>query len=235
MSLEEIIKTFGVLPTALTAAAAIIVPFITFILGRINEDYKVKFEYRTFVMLDEITGTYHLRNNPLVQRGAKLLLPKSYDGLQKFIKEKRLHLDDNFTGTSRFNYLQIKTIGKSIITGGHVKITLGNADESIIETSLPFMTPNDEVYIPLDINYGDVSGNNYGIKKIDISYQLQTGQRMKYKSVRTFHEENETTIKDSHSVKKFHLFYWEIQSSKNKNMGWNYLNLNTNKEKNSSE
>ncbi|PRS09035.1 hypothetical protein C6X95_18575 [Bacillus pumilus] len=235
MGLDEIIKTFGVLPTALTAAAAIIVPFITFILGRINEDHKVKFEYRTFVVINEITGTYHLRNYPLVQRGARLLLPKSYDALEKFIKGNRLHLDSNFINTSRFNYLQIKTIGKSIITGGHAKIKLGNADESIIETSLPFMSPNDEVYIPLDTNYGDVHGQNYGIKRIDISYQLQTGQRMKYKSVRTFHEGNETTIKDSHSVKRFHLFYWEIQSAKNKNMGWNYLNLNTNKEKNSSE
>ncbi|MFP7312754.1 hypothetical protein, partial [Bacillus safensis] len=235
MSLDEIIKTFGVLPTALTAAAAIIVPFITFILGRINEDLKVKFEYRTYVVLDEITGGYQLRDHPLVKRGAKLLLPKSYDGLEKFITDNRLHLDSDFTGASRFNYLQIKTIGKSIITGGHVEIELDNSAKSIIETSLPFMSPNDEVYIPLDINYGDVHGRKYGIKRIDISYQLQTGQRMKFKSIRTFRVGNETTIRDSHSVKKFRLFYWKTQSSKNKNMGWNYLNLNTNKEKSSSE
>ncbi|AOL27384.1 hypothetical protein NRS6186_09370 [Bacillus subtilis] len=233
--MDELIKTFGVLPTALTAAAAIIVPFITFILGRINEDHKVKFEYRTFMVMDEITGKYHLKNAPFVKKGSKLLLPKSYESLEKFIIGKRLDQDENFTDVSRFNYLQVRTVGKSIITGGYIKIKLGNDDESIIETSLPFMLPDDEVYIPLDITHENVTNRKYGIKRIDVWYQLQTGQRMKYKSVRSFkEEENETIIKDSHSVKKFHLYYWKIQNLRGKNMGWYYLNLNKSEQKNPS-
>ncbi|MFJ9291041.1 hypothetical protein [Bacillus halotolerans] len=226
--MDEFIKTFGVLPTALTAAAAIIVPFITFILGRINEDHKVKFEYRTFMVMDQITAKYHLKNAPFVKRGAKLLMPKSYESLEKFIIGKRLDEDENFTDVTRFNYLQIRTVGKSIITGCYIKIKLGNDEESIIESSIPFMLPEEEIYIPLDIKYSDVMNRAYGIKRIDVWYQLQTGQRMKYKSIRSFNQkDNETIIKDTHSVKKYHLFYWRIQNIRAKNMGWYYyLNLN---------
>ncbi|MDZ5669677.1 hypothetical protein [Bacillus stercoris] len=225
--MEELIKTFGVIPTALTAIAAIIVPFITLVLGRINEDHKVKFEYRTFMVMDEVRGKYHLKNSVLVKEGSKLHLPKSYEGLERYIILNKLDENENFTDISQFNYLLIKTVDKSIIIGGYIKIKLSNDEESIIESSLPFMLPEDEVYIPLDIDYGNVSHRKYGIKRIDVSYQLQTGQHMKYKSIRSFNEkENETIIKEIYSIKKFHLFYRKIQNRRSKNMEWSYLNIN---------
>lgn len=86
--MDELIKTFGVLPTALTAAAAIIVPFITFILGRINEDHKVKFEYRTFMVMDEITGKYHLKML-LCKEGVQVIIAKELREFREIYNRKK--------------------------------------------------------------------------------------------------------------------------------------------------
>ena len=217
----------GTIPTLITAIAAITVPFITFFLGRVNENYKTRLEYRTFLLIDEIKGQYHLKN-ALVKAGSKLLLPKSYESLENFISWKKLDRDPNFTDVNKFNYLQIKSLGKSIIIGGFIKITLDNDEETLIETVLPLLEPNGEVYVPLDVNYGNVSGKPYGVKKIWIEYQLQTGQKMKFVSKRNFKKE-QTVVKDSYWIKRFHLKYFRIHNLKSKNASWYYLNLNKEK------
>src|SRR4051812_7577528 len=69
--------------------AALLVPFLTFFLGRLGNYQDRKLKYRTFIETDEIMATFKLKNyKNKIEEGTRLLIPKEYKSLEKEIDQK---------------------------------------------------------------------------------------------------------------------------------------------------
>lgn len=204
--------------------AALIAPFITFFLGRMASNFDKKLNHRTYLMIDEIQANYKLKNYKHFKDGTKLILPDSFKPLE--LKLDQLIKSGNFTPSeSKMNFLKIKPFGESIITSGWVQLYLKstyNGEKWTVETNLPILGKNEEIFIAIDkVEY---LTTEHLIEKIIIEYTTQANEKILYKSFRRKNKDNEILITESHSVKKYKLFYKKIQNSKTCNMEWLFLN-----------
>ncbi|MFD6206744.1 hypothetical protein [Peribacillus sp. NPDC060253] len=203
--------------------AALLVPFITFYLGRLGSYKDRKLKYRTFLDVDELVAKYRLENLPNLKNGTKLIIPKEHKSLEEEINDqiKQRKYDSNNT----LNYLKISPLGESIITSGWLKVEMRSTKEKekwYLVCSLPIIKKDEEVYIPTDqidkLNY------EYYISEIKVKYQTQAGEKLLFKRSSRKNKKNETVVKDSHGVKKWNLFYYGIQNTNGSNAEWIFLN-----------
>ncbi|MDG4655547.1 hypothetical protein P6P90_04755 [Ectobacillus antri] len=209
--------------------AALLVPFITFFLGRLGSNKDRKLKYRTFIDIDEIVANYKLKNLPDVKNGTKLIIPEEYKGLEKEVDAR---IKRNELISTKFNFLKIKPLGESIVTSGWISIKMRSTtgkERWSLSTSLPIISKDEEIYLPTDRL--DKLNVEYYLEEIKIKYQTQVGEKLIFKSTRRKNKGNETVVKDSHSVKRFLLFSYDIQNSKGKNAEWIFLNNEKDKDK----
>lgn len=220
----SLMETFWKLLTA-----ALLVPFITFFLGRIGSYKDRILEYRTFLDVDELMAKNKLENLPNLKNGTKLIIPKEYKSLEEEINGQiKLNKYDSNT---KFSYLKIRPLGKSIITSGWLKVEMRSTkgiEKWYLICSLPIIEKDEEVYIPTDRI--DKLNIEYYIAEVTVKYQTQAGEKLLFKRSSRRNKNNETVVKDSHSVKKWKLFYCGIQNTKGSNAEWIFLN--SDKEKN---
>ncbi|PEM90661.1 hypothetical protein CN639_11030 [Bacillus toyonensis] len=204
--------------------AVLLVPFITYFLGRLGNNTDRILEYRTFLDIDEVKANYKLKNMPNLKSGTKLIIPEEFRSLKEEI-DNRIKNKTYNTANYELLYLKIKSFGKSIVTSGLVSVTLRSVDKKEswnLDVSLPILEENEEIFIPL--NRLDFPEIEIYIEEIKIKYRTQSGEKMLYQSTREKNKINETVVKDSYSVKKFNLFYYAIDKNKGRNAGWIYLN-----------
>ncbi|WP_141536327.1 hypothetical protein [Priestia megaterium] len=203
--------------------AALVVPFITFALGRLGNGADRKLEYRTFVDVGEVTANYKLKNMPNLKSGTKLITPKEYSSLEKEI-EKRIKTNRLNPTTVQLIYLKVKTFGKSIVTSGTIGIKMRSADKTdswSLDISLPILEPNEEIYIPLDrLDKYEVE---YYVEEVRVKYRTQSGERIFYRNLSQKNAYDKTVTINSYKVKKFNLFYFAIDKNKGRNAGWIFL------------
>lgn len=206
--------------------AALLVPFITYFLARIGNYNDRKLEYRTFIETDEIVASYKLKNLPNLKNGTRLIIPEEYKDFDNYIN------NSDPSSFSKCNYLKIKTFGKSIITGVWISVTMKSNDRKKIwdlDISIPIIDVNEEIFIPIDRfdNYGE----DFYTGEIKINYQTQTGEKLLYKCIQSRNRRNETVVTNSHYLKKYHLFYRNINKNKGSNISWIFLNTDKDKAK----
>lgn len=213
---ETIELLWSLLPVAL------LVPFVTFFLGRVGTSTERKLEYRTFLYIDEITAKHNLKNMPAIKSGTKLFKPYEYQVLENRLatqgQDEILNID-NF----EFKYLKIQSFGKSIVMSGSISIQMNNKSESekwYLNVSLPILDVNEEIYIPVE--RVEMLGINYYIKEVVINYRTQSGEEMRFKSI-SEHTAESSIVKNIYSVKKFKLFFRPIDKYKGNNMQWSFL------------
>lgn len=227
IDVETIELLWKILPVAL------IVPFITFFLGRLGNHRDRKLKYRTFIETDEILATYKLKDyKKNTEKGTRILIPKEYKSLEKDIKQKIEKETRDALGLSgatkilnkSWNYLKIKPLGESITTSCFIEIEMKCIQDETqkwdLKLSLPILKQNEEIFIPTDrLDKLDIE---YYISLIKISYQTQVGDKMLYKSIRN-RENGETIIEETHSIKSYFFFNQKIQSKKGSNIEWIFL------------
>jgi hypothetical protein len=209
--------------------AALLVPFITFFLGRLGNNLDKKLEYRTFLDVAELTANYKLKNMPNIKNGTKLIIPNEFSSLEKEI-DSRIKNNTIMPAKAQLVYLKVKSFGKSIITSGSVSITIRSVDKQDswnLDISLPILEVNEEVYIPMD--RFDKYEVEFYIEQILIKYRTQSGEKMLYKSTRRKNDNFETVVKNSISVKKLNLYYYAIDKNNGRNAGWIFLNTEKDK------
>ncbi|MGM0887180.1 MAG: hypothetical protein ACQEW5_09460 [Bacillota bacterium] len=197
---------------------SLLVPIIAFFLGRFGHYTDRKLEYRTFLESDPITAIYKLKNMPNIKSGTRLLIPDEYISLKKEIDT------GSIPPTVKLTYLKIKSYGKSIVTNVWISVTLRDDDTKkswYLDISLPTIDKDEEIFIPMDSL--DRLDFDFYIAEIKMTYQTQAGEKLRYTSKRTRNAIKEIVVKNSHSVKKYHLFYHSISSAKGSNVGWIYL------------
>lgn len=204
---------------------ALLVPFITFFLGRVGTNAERKLEYRTFLHVDEITAKYNLKNMPAIKSRTRLFKPYEYQGYETWLNKRA---QDGTLNIDNFDlkYLKIQSFGKSIVTSGSISIKMNSQREDMVwylNVSLPILDVNEEIYIPVErVAMLNVS---YYIKEVVINYRTQSGEKMRFKS--TIEKvEDSTIVKNTYSVKKFNLFFQPIDKHKGNNMQWSFLNGN---------
>lgn len=206
---------------------AILVAFITFFLGRLGTYKDRKLKYRTYLETDEIKATYKLKNHlSNIEDGTRLVIPKEYKDLEEVIKAQIKR--GEYDSTNEWNYFKIQPMGESIIPSGSLNLTMRSTEGKNIwhlTCSLPLIGKEEAIYIPTD-RLGRM-GIEYYIAEIKIMYQTQSGEKLLYKSSRRKNSKGETVITESHSVKKYKLYYSSIHSSKGSNMEWIFLNKDT--------
>lgn len=211
--------------------AILLVPFITFFLGRLGSNKERKLEYRTFFQVKEMSADYKLTNVPTLKTGTKHLLPKEFESAKEMIDERIK--DPSLGKVPKIAYLNLSTFGKSIITGCDIYIKVGFMDQNQknheLKISLSVLEKDEEIYIPIDSLEMDDGGNMF-VKEIRIKYMTQAGEKMLFKSIRRKTDIKDVIVNDKHSVKIFGFFYVPITSSKGNNIGWLVLKGN---EKNS--
>ncbi|MGF9946588.1 hypothetical protein ABEX44_25630 [Priestia megaterium] len=213
--------------------AALLVPCVAYFLGRWGSNTDRRLEYRTFMDIDEIEAEYKLKNMPDLKSGTRLIIPHEYLELEQSIK-KMIKANTFRSSESKLHYLKVKVLGESLITSGTVKLKMEQTDNSHkteswnLDVSLPILEPNEEVFIP--INRLEDLVREFYIKEIEVKYRTQSGERMRYRSVRR-KRNNETIIRNSYGVKKFHLYYWSIDKNKGRNSSWTFLDNSKGKDK----
>ncbi|CAI8951346.1 PHB domain-containing protein [Priestia megaterium] len=214
--------------------AALVAPFITFGLGRLGSNTDRKLGYRTFIDIDEVRCQYKLENMPNLKSGTKLITTEAFKKVEKKI-ESMIEEENYDVSEGRFNYLKVKSYGKSIVTSGTISIKMVKEDKTDswnLDIALPILEPNEEIFIPLD-RLEDIGIVSY-IENIEIKYRTQSGERMRYKSVRKRNNPNnpkETSITNSYDVKKLNLYYWAIDKNKGRNSSWIFLDNEKDKSK----
>ncbi|WP_255233656.1 hypothetical protein [Bacillus altitudinis] len=203
----------------ITAIATILVAFISFILGRINENYKTNLEYRTFLDVEEIISLFNLGGSHGAKNGKKILLHESYQNFQQQIRDAKT---DPYKLGKRFSFIKLRVIGKSFIIGGEVTILFDlNGDTKKMKFVLPILQPNEDIYIPIDLEFEKIwDGKRAPIKEIKMKYRLQTGQRMRFISKRIIVSNGKVRM-DSYEI--FKLFrYTRIHSYIEDEANWVY-------------
>jgi hypothetical protein len=153
-----------------------------------------------------------------------LILPDGFKPLERKIDQ--LIKNGHFTPSdSKMNFLKIKPFGESIITGGWVQLQMKSTysgEEWTVEANLPILEKNEEIFIAID----KLENLNieYVLERIKIEYQTQSSENILYESVRRKNKDGEVVVTESHSAKRYKLFYKKIQNSKGGNMEWLFLN-----------
>lgn len=191
--------------------AVLLVPFITFFLGRLGNNKERKLEYRTFFHAIETLANYKLTNDPTLKNGTKHLLPHQFLSAKKIFDDR---VKNPQLGTiPQILYLRLNVFGKSILTGCHIHIEIENEDEDFdIDVALSVIAVEEQIFIPLDSL--EMIKTGMRVREIKIKYTTQAGEKMIFESIRNKNKDGDYIFIDKHSVRFLWFFNIPISSTR---------------------
>lgn len=207
--------------------AALIIPFITFFLGRLGTTKERRLEYRTFFHAAEMKKDYGLTDYPQLKDGTKLLLPKQFEITQDVLAEQ--FQKNLFETPPKIDYIKLNAFGKSIITGCSMSIKVKNHSTNKnydIRIALPILEKEEEVFIPFTCLENINEQADMYREKIEIKYTTQAGEKLLFESIIKENKKGEKTSIDRHSVRFLWFFYRPISSIRGEEAVWSTLESN---------
>lgn len=205
---------------------ALLVPFITFFLGRLGSNKERKLEYRTFFQATEMKAHFHLADNRFVRDGSKHLLPSHFKTSMEWLEEMTKNPEATINSFPRIDYVELGTFGKSILIACNIKIKVNdfsNNKDYEVKVSIPILEKEEEIFIPLTILDSEGKANEIFRKEIKIKYTTQAGEKLLYKSVRKVNKAGDIVATEKHSTKFLWFFYFPISSISGEDPVWTIL------------